>query len=83
MINTDEMQLIIKITVHETLVQLGKYEETISQAEAKKLYKTRLKDFEDNGLVKPILIGTKKRYRIAELMTASTTNYKLFKFLVK
>ena len=80
--NLDEMQLIIKITVHETLFQLGKYEETISHAEAKRIYKTRLKDFEENGLVTPMLIGLKKRYKIAELLTASTTNYKLFKYLV-
>ena len=81
--NSTELQAIIQCTVAETLKQLGHAEETISHAEAKRIYKTRLKDFEDNNLVRPILIGVKRRYKITELIFASKSNYKLNQFLIK
>ena len=79
---TDTLTL-IKLTVNETLIQLGVAKDTISQADAKRIYKSKLKEFESNGLVKPILHGTRKRYKIAELILANNTNYSLNKFLVK
>ena len=78
-----EIKTIVQVTVSEMLVQLGMDEDTISDAQAKRIYKSRLKEFQDNGIVSPVLIGTKKRWKIIDLILASNSNYKLNKYLIK